>query len=92
MEIRQPATRYSLKMELFAARENLYFTEADLKKDHRAEMDALIRRMEQMDSDELNDEVYVKYEFDLCGLCRKQIYGQFQERLPLNFDRILNTF
>ena len=58
-----------------------------LKKDHRAEMDALIRQMEKMDSDVLNDEVYVKYEFDLCGSCRKQMYGQFQEQLPLHFEQ-----
>lgn len=87
MEICQPSTRYTLNLELFAARENLFFTEADLKKDHRAEMDELIRQMEKMDSDELNDEVYVKYEFDLCGSCRKQIYWQFQRELPLNFEK-----
>ena len=87
-EIPQTQTRFSLKMELFASKENLYFSESDLQKDLRAEMNELIRQMEQMDSEQLNDEVYVKYEFDVCGSCRKQLYFQFRQRLPLDFPKI----
>ena len=87
-EIRQIHARFTLKMELFAARDNLYFTEADLQKDLRAELEKLIRQMEQMDPDQLTDEVYVRYEFDVCSECRKQLYKQLQQRLPLEFKKI----
>ena len=87
MEIPQTQTRFSLKMELFASQENLYFSESDLQKDLRAEMDELIRQMEQMDPEQLNDEVYVRYEFDVCGSCRKQLYSQLRQRLPLDFSK-----
>jgi hypothetical protein len=87
-EIPQTQTRFSLKMELFASKENLYFSESDLQKDLRAEMEQLIRQMEQMDLDQLNDEVYVKYEFDVCNACRKELYFQFRRRLPLDFPKM----
>ncbi len=34
------------------------FTQEDLEKDHLAEMDRLIRQMEEREAEDLNDEVY----------------------------------
>ena len=84
-KILPPQPRFTLKVELYAAKEDLYFTEADFKKDLRAEMDALIKQMEKMDAEQLTDEVYTRYEFDVCAHCRKRIYTQLRRQLPLDF-------
>ncbi len=87
-EIPPTQTRFSLHMQLFASKENLYFSESDLQKDLREEMAQLIRQMERMDPEQLNDEVYVRYEFDVCNACRKELYFQFRRQLPLDFPKI----
>jgi hypothetical protein len=89
-EIKPASPRFTMKMELFASKDDLYFTEADLQKDLRAEMEQLIRQMENMDAEQLTDEVHVRFEFDMCGSCRKKLYQQFRRRLPLDFEKIEN--
>ena len=43
----------------------------------------LIQEMQNMDPKQLEREVYARYEFDLCKVCRDQLLEQFEaRRLP----------
>jgi hypothetical protein len=82
-EIKNDASRYTLKTELFAAKTPIVFTEKDRTRNFRKEIEDLIRQMETMNPDELCDEVYITYQFDLCKPCRDKMYRQFKGSLPL---------
>ena len=62
---------YTLRVEMFASAKDLEFTDEDLKGNHLEKIEKLIEEMEGMDVDELNDQVYENYEFDLCPDCRE---------------------
>ena len=64
--------RYILKVEVFAAYDPMELTEDDLKADRLKEIRELVKRMEQMDPKELEEQVYKKLTFDLCPACRKK--------------------
>lgn len=83
VSIRQPVIRYTLRMELYAAKEDIIFSETDLEQDHLAEMERLVQQMEQMEPEELIDDVHVRYEFDLCHQCRNILYRGFKKPFPL---------
>ena len=82
-ELNNHAGRYMLKAELFAAKTLIVFTEKDRHRDFRREITELIRQMESMNPDELCDDVYATYQFDLCKPCRDKVYQQFKNLLPL---------
>ncbi len=84
--ISHPSKRYIMKVKMYASPEMPEFTQEDLEKDHLAEMDRLIRQMEEREAEDLNDEVYVEYEFDLCIPCRKIYYRRFQGYRPLKLE------
>ena len=83
-EIKNGVGRYTLNAELFAAKTPIVFTEQDRNRNFRKEIDELIHQMESMNPDELCDEVYVTYQFDLCKPCRDKIYRGFKSSLPLS--------
>lgn len=68
--------RYQVRLEIFAAYDSLEFKEADKRssQDIRREIEDLIKQMEDMDEQELQDQVHVKFEYDLCQKCRDEIY------------------
>jgi hypothetical protein len=63
--------RYVVKIEVFAAYDPLEITRSDLEKAGRAEMERLLEAMAGMDPKELEDGVYRKFQFDLCGKCQR---------------------
>ena len=63
--------RFVVKVEVFAAADPLTITEEDLKRDHRAEIARLIDQLERMDPDEVEDQVYRSFRFDLCRQCHE---------------------
>lgn len=73
--------RYQLRIELFAAFDGLEFSEKDLRagRDTKKEIADLIRRLEDMDPRQLEDQVHVKFEYDLCQKCRDEVYRQYKE-------------
>jgi hypothetical protein len=85
-EINHPSERYVVKIKMYAAPELPDFTEEDFMRDHQAEMERLVKEMEERDAAELSDEVYVEYEFDLCIPCRKIYYQRFQGFRPLKLE------
>jgi CRISPR/Cas system-associated protein Cas7 (RAMP superfamily) len=64
--------RYLVKIEVYAAYDPLELTGQDLSRDHRANMAQLIESMKGMDPRELEDQVYKKFQFDLCPVCQRE--------------------
>lgn len=65
----RPQERYNLNIEMYAAPE-VVITKDDLKKDTTAEMKALLKQMEKMDTKDLEEQVYVAHKLYLCQRCR----------------------
>lgn len=70
--------RYILKIELYAS-PDVKITPEYLKRDHCKEMKRIIEEIKEMDEKELEDEVYVRYRFNLCKRCR----DRFSKRVSL---------
>lgn len=80
--IDHPRARFSLRVELFAAYDGLEIPsheELD-KRDLRTEIQQLIQRIETVDARQLERDVYVRYEFDLCKNCRDQLRQKLDSR------------
>ena len=75
--------RYRVKIEVFAAYDPLEITKGDLQRDLKKEMKDLISDMESTDPRELQDQVYRKFEYDLCPYCQIKYLKD-----PLGFDRL----
>jgi hypothetical protein len=70
-EMRKSDLRYSVKIDVRAAYGKMEISLADLVRDHRAEILALIERMENKDPKELEESVYKSFSLDLCPLCQR---------------------
>ena len=76
-------TRYVVRIEVFAAYDPMELTEDDLRRDRAADIAQLLARMEQMNPQELEDQVYKKFVFDLCPACqRKYLANPLRTRQP----------
>ena len=64
--------RYVVKLEVYAAYDPLEITEEDLEEDHMEEISQLIKQMDDMDEQALEDQVYKNFRFDLCPECHKK--------------------
>ncbi len=66
--------RYVFSAELFAAFDGLEITEDDLSKDLKSEINELVKSMENIDSDLLQNEVHKFYDLSLCKQCRDELF------------------
>jgi len=64
--------RYEARIQVAAAYDPLELTADDLRRDHRAEIRALIARMADMDPQELEDAIHKEFRFDLCMACQRR--------------------
>jgi len=80
VELKAHALRYTVSIDVRAAYDELIVSLADLIRDHRAEILALIERMKSCDVQDLEDQVYKKITLDLCPACQKAFI-----RNPLQF-------
>ena len=64
--------RYVVKIEVYAAYDPMEVTEDELDEDHLGEMSELIEHMEDMDPEELEDQVYRNFRYDLCPTCHRR--------------------
>ncbi len=62
--------RYVVKVEIFAAFEPLAIEEDDC--DHLQEIQEILERSEDVESDQIGDDVYQQLRFDLCPECRRR--------------------
>lgn len=64
--------RYEVKIEIKAAYDQLDITEEDLKKDITGEIKELLRKIDEVNSSELHDDIHKVLRFDLCRPCQKR--------------------
>ncbi len=62
--------RYAVKIEVYAAFDPLAIEEDD--RDHLEEIQDILERLEDAESDEIGDDVYQQLRFDLCPDCRRK--------------------
>lgn len=68
--------RFILKMEVYAAAAPLEFSRQDLEPDHTAEIDRLVEQLKQADPDEVENQTYRAFRFDLCRDCHRQLLSR----------------
>jgi hypothetical protein len=64
--------RYVVKMEVYAAFDPAASDEEDDDRDHLQEIQDILERLEDADSDRIGEDVYQQLRFDLCPECRKR--------------------
>ena len=64
------ANRYIVRLEVFAAAEGLTISKDDLAKDHQAEIEQIVNDLQQANPDQVEDQVYRSFRFDLCSACQ----------------------
>lgn len=64
--------RYVVKIEICAAFDPTVTDEDESDRDHLEEIQDILERMADADSDQIGEEVYQQLRFDLCPECRKK--------------------
>lgn len=70
--LKKEELRYRVKIEVSAIYEQNEIHLADLIRNHQQEILQLIKRMEEMSADELEEQIYKSFEFDLCPVCHRE--------------------
>lgn len=66
---RESAGRYVVRIEAFAAEGPLEITAEDLARNHREEIRRVVEELSRMPLDQIEDQVYRAFRFDLCEAC-----------------------
>lgn len=69
--IEDGALRYIAKIQVYAAYDPMHITFEDMTRDHRPEIQAILKQCEGMTEEELMQDVYVDFAFDLCRPCQR---------------------
>lgn len=69
---RDGSNRYIVKIEAYAAAGKLEFTRGEVECDHEAEIRQLIAALEKKHPDEIEDQVYRSFRYDLCPTCHRR--------------------
>ncbi len=78
----QDDLRYVVKLESYAAMEPLDADDVEDDRDHLSEIQDILERMEDSESDYVGDDVYQKKRYDLCPDCYREFI-----RDPLGRER-----
>ena len=62
-------TRYVVKVEVYAAYDPMEISEKDLEADRSEEVQELLDEMADIDAEDLEDQVFKTFRFDLCPAC-----------------------
>ena len=74
--------RYVVKLEVQAAMEPMDADELDDDRDHLLEVQEILEKLEDADSELISDELYQRCRYDLCSDC----YREFIKN-PVGYDR-----
>ena len=77
--IEEGALRYIAKIQVFAAYDPLNVDFEDMNRDHTNEIKEILKRCEDLSEEELMQDVYVDFQFDLCRACQR---SYIKEPLP----------
>jgi hypothetical protein len=69
--IEEGALRYIAKIQVFAAYDPLNVDFEDATRDHTNEIREILKRCEDLTEEELMQDVYVDFQFDLCRGCQR---------------------
>jgi hypothetical protein len=69
--IEEGALRYIAKIQVYAAYDPLNIDFEDMTRDHTAEISEILKRCEDLTEEELMQDVYVDFQFDLCRPCQR---------------------
>jgi hypothetical protein len=64
--------RYEVRLEVRAAYDPLDLSQEELKKDYRAEIAGVLRRLEGLSEQDAQGQVYRAFDFDLCPACQRR--------------------
>ncbi len=64
-------TRFEVKIEVYAAYDPMEIGREDLEDDPSDEIRDLLEEMEHRDAEDLEDQVYKTFRFDLCPACHE---------------------
>ncbi len=84
--LKKEELRYRVKIEVCAIYEQNEIHLTDLIRNHQEEIIQLIRKMEEMSAEELEEQIYKSFEFDLCPTCHRAYLHN-----PLNFEEKRNS-
>ena len=73
------ALRYIAKIQVYAAYDPLNIDFEDMTRDHTNEIQEILKRCEDLTEEELMQDVYVDFQFDLCRACQR---SYIKEPLP----------
>jgi len=65
------ALRFTAKIHLFAAYDPLDITFEDMTRDHEQEIRKIAAECKGMTEEELMEDVYLEFKFDLCPPCKR---------------------
>lgn len=69
--IEEGALRYIAKIQVYAAYDPLNIDFEDMTRDHTEEIQEILKRCEGLSEEELMQDVYVDFVFDLCRACQR---------------------
>ena len=81
--IEEGGLRYIARIQVYAAYDPLKITFEDLTRDHTNEIKEILKRCEGMTEEELMQDVYVDFQFDLCRACQR---AYIQDPIPAAAD------
>ncbi|HOV33175.1 MAG TPA: hypothetical protein PLX23_07425 [Candidatus Hydrogenedens sp.] len=70
--LKKEELRYRIKIEVLAVYNQNEIHLTDLLQNHREEIMQLIKKMEEMSVEELEEQIYKGFDFDLCPYCHRR--------------------
>jgi hypothetical protein len=81
-EILKGKQTYVLRIDLFAAPDELEISKEEMEKDRRTEFEKLMEQLEAMDAEaveEETDKVFERHVYMLCPICRARFHGLLRD-------------
>lgn len=74
---------YMIKIDMYAGPNDLVIDEDNLNQDYIEEIEKLLIDMQDADVEEVNDQIYETYSFEICPKCRDLIHKQLKQKKQL---------
>lgn len=70
-EMKRNDTRYKVKIDVRVAKGEFEFSLLDLLRDHKQELEDLVKKFEDKDPKEIEASIYKGFDLDLCPSCQR---------------------
>ncbi len=78
--LQRHALRYTVKIDVHAAYDEMEIGLLDLVRSHREEIQELVAKLHKQDAEEIESQIYKRIRLDLCPACQRRFL-----RAPLHF-------